>query len=314
VQPGDVLLTKDGANTGNAAINSLSEEFSLLSSVALIRCQSTRLHNGYLLQYLLSPMGQQRLKDMMAGNAITRLTLQKIKDFRVPIPPLEDQHVIAAVLDTADEAIAKTEAVIAKLKQVRAGLLHDLLTRGLDEHGQLRPSPTEAPQRYRDSPLGKIPREWEVGDLGARSLYATSGSRGWAKYYTDDGPLFLRIGNLTRDHINLCFDDVVCVRPPAGSEGARTRTQAGDILISITADLGIVGVVPCSLGEAYVNQHIALVRPSDEVVPRWLGHYLAAGPASRQFRLLNDSGAKAGLNLPAIESIRIALPEKAEQV
>ena len=68
---------------------------------------------------------------------------------------------IAAVLDTVDEAIAKTEAVIAKLKQVRAGLLHDLLTRGLDEHGQLR-DPIAHPEQFKDSPLGRIPREWEA--------------------------------------------------------------------------------------------------------------------------------------------------------
>ena len=59
-----------------------------------------------------------------------------------------------------DEAIAKTEAVIAKLKQVRAGLLHDLLTRGLDEHGQLR-DPIAHPEQFQDSPLGRIPREWD---------------------------------------------------------------------------------------------------------------------------------------------------------
>ena len=61
------------------------------------------------------------------------------------------------MLDTVDEAIAKTEAVIAKLKQVRAGLLHDLLTRGLDEHGQLR-DPIAHPEQFQDSPLGRIPR------------------------------------------------------------------------------------------------------------------------------------------------------------
>src|SRR5437870_1892648 len=72
VQFGDVLLTKDGANTGNAALNTLTEEFSLLSSVAMIRCRQDRLQNGVLLHYLLSDLGQKRLKDLMSGNAITR--------------------------------------------------------------------------------------------------------------------------------------------------------------------------------------------------------------------------------------------------
>ena len=63
-----------------------------------------------------------------------------------------------------DEAIAKTGAMIAKLKQVRAGLLHDLLTRGLDEHGQLRDLISH-PEQFQDSPLGRIPLEWKTGEL-----------------------------------------------------------------------------------------------------------------------------------------------------
>ena len=82
-------------------------------------------------------------------------------DWTSIIPLLSEQSRIAAVLDTVDEAIAKTEAVIAKLKQVRAGLLHDLLTRGLDEHGQLR-DPVAHPEQFQDSPLGWIPAEWNV--------------------------------------------------------------------------------------------------------------------------------------------------------
>lgn len=87
----------------------------------------------------------------------------------------------------------------------------------------------------------------------------TSGSRGWARYYSDEGAKFIRIGNLTRDHINLRFDSLVHVSIPSGGEGG-SRTdlrEGGDLLISITADLGIIGVVPRDLGSSYINQHIA---------------------------------------------------------
>ena len=71
--------TKDGANTGNAALNNLEKEFSLLSSVAFLRFDSKRYITNYFLQQILSDFGQQHIKDAMSGNAITRLTLQKIK-------------------------------------------------------------------------------------------------------------------------------------------------------------------------------------------------------------------------------------------
>ena len=104
----------------------------------------------------------------------------------------DEQTRIAAVLDTVDEAIAKTEAVIAKLKQVRAGLFHDLLTRGLDEHGQLR-DPVAHPEHFQDSPLGRIPKEWEVGPFREVRRFGKAGS--------EDGPLFKP---LSREHwVNL---------------------------------------------------------------------------------------------------------------
>jgi len=85
-------------------------------------------------------------------------------------------------------------------------------------------------------------------------------------------------------------------------------------LISITADLGIIGVIPEDLGEAYVNQHIALVRLClNKANPRWVGYYLAGEQGLKQFYRLNDPGAKAGLNLPTVESLLVALPERSEQ-
>jgi type I restriction enzyme, S subunit len=122
------LLTKDGANTGNAAINTLDEEFSLLSSVALIRCRAQRSHPGFILNYLLSPTGQKRLKDLMSGNAITRLTLQKIKNFVIPLPLYQEQRRIAAQLDTLNDSIESYEREVRKLSELKAGLMTDLLT------------------------------------------------------------------------------------------------------------------------------------------------------------------------------------------
>jgi len=232
----------------------------------------------------------------------------------LPLPPLPEQRRIAEILDAADAAIRRTERVIVKLRDLKAGLLHDLLTRGLDTAGRLR-DPQAHPEQFKDSPLGRVPREWEASHLSDIAKRITSGSRGWAAYYSDIGPRFLRIGNLTREHINLRLDNVVHVQPPQGSEGSRTVVQEGDLLISITADLGVIGVIPSGFGEAYVNQHIALVKVDvSKVNPRWVGMYLAgAGAGQNQFYRLNDMGAKSGLNLPTVGAVTIALPPRREQ-
>lgn len=88
----------------------------------------------------------------------------------------------------------------------------------------------------------------------------------------------------------------------------------GDLLISITADLGIIGLVPEGLGEGYVNQHIALVRLNTERInPRWAAYFLAGPTGASRFRRLNDMGAKAGLNLPTVSKVAISVPPRAVQ-
>lgn len=223
----------------------------------------------------------------------------------------EAQNKVATILSTLDRAIEQTEAIIAKQQRIKAGLMQDLLTKGIDEQGVIR---SEATHEFKDSPLGRIPVEWEVGRLGEISNLVTSGSRGWARFYSAEGAVFLRIGNLTREHINFRLDDVMYVNVPESSEGKRTAVQEGDLLISITADLGIIAVVPEEFPEAYVNQHIALVRLSKEsVFPRFIGHLLNGRIGQAQIEKLNESGAKAGLNLPTVENLLVFKPSYSEQ-
>lgn len=251
----------------------------------------------------------------MVGSAgQQRVQRQFFDEFRIAAFNSTEQHRIAQILDTLDTAIHQTEAIIAKLKAVKQGLLHDLLTRGITAYGELRPPQAEAPQLYKESPLGWIPKEWDVVTLESVSKTVTSGSRDWARFYADSGALFVRIGNLTREHINFRYESTMYVRPPRNADGQRTRLESGDILISITADLGIVGVVPDGLGEAYINQHIALVRPDlDAANSRFVGHYLAGPIAQTYISKLNDAGAKAGLNLPTIRGLVTAKPLRPEQ-
>src|SRR5947209_2255257 len=108
-----------------------------------------------------------------------------------------------------------------------------------------------------------VPDDWSIKKLGDVSVFVTSGSRGWAPYYAEDGNRFIRITNLTRGQLALDLSDLKHVQLPDGSsEGQRTRLSSGDILISITADLGLIGFIDeIPPKPTYINQHIALVRP-----------------------------------------------------
>ena len=128
VKLGDVLFTKDGANTGNAALNPIAEPFSLLSSVAFIRCDEDIIHNYFILYFLLSPIFQKFIRDSMTGNAITRITLSTLKNFKINLPPYSEQVKIANVLNSLDHNLKMNKEKLIKLENIKKGLMQDLLT------------------------------------------------------------------------------------------------------------------------------------------------------------------------------------------
>ncbi len=169
---------------------------------------------------------------------------------------------------------------------------------------------------YKQTEVGVIPEDWDVATIGEFNPFVTSGSRGWAEYYSNFGDPFIRITNMTRKQINLDQSSLRFVALPKDSaEGKRTKLQDDDILISITADIGICSFVDEALPKpAYINQHIALVRfESDEIHPKYVNYYLASDPVQRLFVAGSDTGAKAGMNLEGIRSIMFAKPGAVEQ-
>ncbi len=183
--------------------------------------------------------------------------------------------------------------------------------------GRVQLMPPNAMPGFRKTKVGWIPEGWVHSVIGEATHYLTSGSRGWSQYYNNTGELFVRITNLTREAIRLDYADCCFVKLPSGtSEGTRTRLKAGDILISITADLGIIAYFsseePYPL--AYVNQHVALLRLYDKnISSKFVAYQLAAPHAQRRFQEITDQGAKAGLNLASIRSFPVVLPSLPEQ-
>ena len=107
-----------------------------------------------------------------------------------------------------------------------------------------------------------LPTLWQAVHLGDVCNLVTSGSRGWAEFYAESGPKFLRAQNIRFGRLRL--EELACVTPPAQSEGARTQVQQSDLLIVITgAGVTNPALLDRDLGEAYVSQHVALVRPTN---------------------------------------------------
>ena len=172
------------------------------------------------------------------------------------------------------------------------------------------------PPGYKQTEVGVIPEEWEVVELGDLKPFVTSGSRGWASLYSEHGSLFVRITNLSRESIYLDLTDSKFVQlPPEAHEGVRTKLNEQDVLISITADIGIVGYVDARVpSPAYINQHIALVRLDPcRASGKFVSYFLASEQPQRLFRSATDVGAKAGMSLIMVKMMKTALPPLPEQ-
>lgn len=236
-------------------------------------------------------------------------------DTPLRIPPIQEQDLIAKVLDTLDTTISETETIIEKLKVVKLGLLQDLLTRGIDANGELRPPQSVAPQLYKESPLGWIPKEWEALQMRDITTLITSGSRGWATYYVETGALFLRSQNVRMGYLD--FSDRQHVSPPNGGEGLRTKLNSRDLLITITGNgVGNVAYVPESWDElAFVSQHVGLIRFSEPQFSLLAMHYLVEGaPGNQQIINAQYGQSKPGLNLENLRNLCVPAPSEDERV
>ena len=305
----DILLGK-AASTGKIARVKVDFEFSVWSPLALIRPDHTEARSEFLEYALKSAATQAQIDVLCTTNTQKNISMRDIPVLVVCVAPLPQQHAIAAFLDreTAriDALVAKKERLIELLQEKRTALITRAVTKGLDPNVPMKGSGVEW--------LGEIPAHWEVSRVKNLSKFVTSGSRGWAEHYTDDGSLFLRIGNLSTASIDLDLSDVQHVTPPPGAEGERTRVRTGDVLISITALIGAVGVVIEGTPAAFVNQHLALVRLSkEEVRPRWLGYCLLSRVGQQQLRSDLYGGTKDGLSLDDIRSLTVLIPPGEEQ-
>ncbi|MGE4072188.1 MAG: restriction endonuclease subunit S [Lysobacterales bacterium] len=167
VRGGDLLMSIVGYVGTTAEVPNNLDGANLTQTTARIALRPD-LKSRYFLHFLRSAFFRREVARFTKGSAQPGLNLADVEIMRVAYPrDLLERAAIAEVLDTLDATIRQTEAIIEKLKLVKQGLLHDLLTRGIDANGELRPPQSQAPHLYKDSPLGWIPVDWRVGTVNS---------------------------------------------------------------------------------------------------------------------------------------------------
>jgi type I restriction enzyme S subunit len=242
--------------------------------------------------------------------ALPSLTQTDANNVFVGCPPVDEQRRIAIWLQIQTERINKRFRLLVNkldlLRLLRQYLITEVISSGFGEVEKTQTGLVDLPE---------IPKSWEAIQVKRVLNFVTSGSRGWADYYSDEGDMFLRIGNLTRETIDLDLSDIKYVSLPVeATEGRRTRIKEGDLLVSITADLGSIAVAPQLNKPAFVNQHIALCRPKSNVFPRWLGYAMLAEQSKSQMMNSGYGGTKIQLSLDDVRHVWLPVPPFNEQV
>lgn len=204
------------------------------------------------------------------------LNKKKMAELKIPLPPLETQKQIATVLEKADQLRKDCQQMEQELNSLAQSVFIDM--------------------------FGDVT---EMEDLSNHLEFITSGSRGWAKYYSNSGRRFIRSLDVQMNHIGEV--DIAYVQPPSGKETERTKVQSGDVLLTITGSrIGRVSWVPQDFGDAHISQHVALLRLKDLLLPEFLSYFMSLkGYGQRQIAKSQYGQTKPGLKLDHIKAFSI---------
>jgi type I restriction enzyme S subunit len=242
------------------------------------------------------------------GSKMPRASWEFVGGMLVTTPPVAEQTQIAAFLDreTAkiDGLVAEQRRLMALLKEKRQAVISRAVTRGLNPDAPMKPSGIEW--------LGDVPVHWEVRRVKSVSTFTTSGPRGWSERVGDEGSLFVQSGDLN-ERLEVEFSGSKRVQVAIDAEASRTRLCDGDVVVCITgAKTGNVAICVTVPESAYINQHLCLIRPAQEILPVFLGVLLKCNLGQTYFDF-SQYGLKQGLSLEDVREAPVLLPSLAEQ-
>ena len=282
INDGDVLISWSASlgvyvwNRGRALLN---------QHIFKVQFDKVNIDKSYFVYAVRQKLAEMAMKTH--GATMKHIVKKDFEETLIPYPSLKKQIEIGTNLDKI------ANIIVARKQQLE--LLDKLVkARFVEMFGNPRINP----------------RQYPVSELSEYIEFLTSGSRGWAKYCIDDGTeWFITIKNVKDCRISV--ENMQSVNAPNNAEARRTKVQEGDLLISITADLGRTGVVTKEIAEhgTYINQHLICIRLNKAILnPLYVAYFMESTAGKEQFESKNQSAVKAGLNFNSINSLRIMVP------
>ena len=265
-------------------------------------------------------LGVEELKKLNQGTSINGIIRSDLFAYPIQLPALPQQRRIAEILSTLDEAIEQTEALIAKHQQIKAGLMHDLFTRGVTPDGRLRPTREQAPGLYKESPLGWIPKEWDTATLSERGRSGRPhlktgpfGSSLKIEHWVEQGHPVITIGALGEGEF--IQPELLFVGNATAQRLLEYQLEVGDVVFSRVADVGRSAVI--------LGQHKGWIMSSNlmrisldqtKVRAAYLQSQLAHDSRVRaQIRATVNAGGRDVANSQILNRLLFAWPQPDEQ-
>lgn len=310
-----VGLAGQGKTRGTVALT--LRELCTNQSIALLKGDQKDLLTEFLFHNL--DRRYEELRARSSGGGRGGLSKGILEQVPMELPSLPVQSKIAEILDTLDTAIRENEAVVAKLKAIKQGLLYDLLTRGIDANGDLRPPQPEAPHLYKQTPLGWLPKGWDfsaMGDVSESIIDGPFGSNLKTGHYVETpGVRVVRLQNIQDGY----FDDTekVFILERHAAQLSRHEVVAGDVLIASLGDdghpAGRACLYPDDLEPGINKADCFRFRGKSYCRNGYAMLFLNGTSARRQARGFQQGVTMKRMNLGNLRKVRIALPRPDEQ-
>jgi len=254
------------------------------------------------------------------GSTFLAISANDLRIFPIPAIPYKKQKKISWILQTIDQAIEKTEALIEKYQQIKAGLMHDLFTRGITADGKLRPPREQAPELYQETPIGWLPKEWDhdfleklLAPIPSSLRSGPFGSALLKSELVEEGIPFLGIDNIYVEKFVGKYRRFVSEKK--FNELIKYAVRPKDVVITIMGTVGRCSLIPDKIGKALSSKHLWTMTIDQSVaIPElicWQLNY--ASWVQAWFRRETQGGIMDAIQSKTLKNLRLPVPPMAEQ-
>jgi len=303
LQNGDVIISKDGTIGRLGFIDNIPQEATIGGTMMLIRPDDKWFYSKYVYYYFQGEYFQNIIKEKISGSSVPHIFQRDIVNLKVPIVPIPEQKKIAEILSTVDEAIEKSNEIIKKTKELKKGLMQELLTRGIGH------------KKFKKTEIGEIPVDWGIATLDELSDEIYRYPTYYNIKYLEEGIPEVR-GELIKPNGTLDSDlsKYRFISSETAARFPRTRLKEGDFILSVRGTMGKVAIVPKLLNGANITANLIRISPNrHKILPLFLHQILIGEQFQEALNIASSSTTIKTIKAPELKKLRFVVPTLNEQ-